>query len=367
MAVPILESHSGVHFQTDASLDFVIAAPSGIEAGDLLVAMVSVDWAGGNAWTVPEGWEIGVPKFNNSTYVEAAVFWKEAGGSEPSDYTFTCGTSDGSVFCGGILRISGANVDDPFNVWGTDIGVGNPADCPDVTTTIDDCLILRCFTGDNNTYTNNNTPVGHTVLWATDSSLGNDITSGCAHEDLESQGQPGAGGFTGFDTGRQWACSTVAIAPASAGATAALTGTLTTDSPTEADIRTGGKTLIITLTDDEWTADVGNDHGDTEALIAGIDGDVIDGTGWDAEVKVNMVFGDVTRDSATVVTIELQAEAGYDISATETITVTIPATALVGGVEVEADTTFEITSIDAPTKRKRRIIGRGIGRGIGRF
>jgi hypothetical protein len=153
-----------------------------------------------------------------------------------------------------------------------------------------------------------------------------------------------------------------------AGPTAALTGTLTTDSPTEADIRTGGKTLIITLTDDEWTADVGDDHGDTEALIAGIDGDVVAGTGWDAEVKANMVFGDVTREVDDVtVTIELQAEAGYDIAATETITVTIPAAALVGGEEVEADTTFEITSIDAPTKRKQRMVGRGIGRGIGRF
>jgi hypothetical protein len=101
--------------------------------------------------------------------------------------------------------------------------------------------------------------------------------------------------------------------------------------------------------------------------MAGIDGDVIAGTGWDAEVKANMVFGDVSRDSATVVTITLQAEAGYDIAATETITVTIPAAALVGGEEIEADTTFEITSIDAPTKRKQRMVGRGIGRGIGRF
>ncbi|MCP4091521.1 MAG: hypothetical protein GY746_17295, partial [Gammaproteobacteria bacterium] len=95
----------------------------------------------------------------------------------------------------------------------------------------------------------------------------------------------------------------------------ALSGTALTDSITESDIVTGGKTIILTLTGDTWVATVGADNAITDALIAGIDSAQSEGTGWDAEVKGNMVFGDVTRTSDTVVTIILAAEASYDITA----------------------------------------------------
>ncbi|MCP4090408.1 MAG: hypothetical protein GY746_11550, partial [Gammaproteobacteria bacterium] len=54
------------------------------------------------------------------------------------------------------------------------------------------------------------------------------------------------------------------------------------------------------------------------------------------------VFGDVTRTSDTVVTIILAAEASYDITAQETITATIPATALTAAGEVEASPVFTV-------------------------
>lgn len=87
---------------------------------------------------------------------------------------------------------------------------------------------------------------------------------------------------------------------------------------------------------------MGADNAITTALIAGIDSDKAEGTGWDAVVKANMVFGDITRTSDTVVTIILAAEAGYDITDTEIITVTIPATAVTSAVEIIADNTFSI-------------------------
>ncbi len=128
------------------------------------------------------------------------------------------------------------------------------------------------------------------------------------------------------------------------GAEAAITGTVT-DNITESDIKTvGGKTIIITLTGDEWVSTVGEDNAITTALIAGIDADGAEGAGWDAVVKNNMVHGDVDRDSATVVIITLGAEAGYDITTGETITVTIPATALEGGGEVVATPTFGVSA-----------------------
>ena len=121
---------------------------------------------------------------------------------------------------------------------------------------------------------------------------------------------------------------------------ATLTGTA--NNSTEADIVTGGGTIIITLSGDTWVATVGADNAITTALIAGIDSAQAEGTGWDAVVKANMVHGDVTRDSDTQVTILLGAEATYDITASEIITVTIPTTAVTSETEIVATPTVTI-------------------------
>ena len=126
--------------------------------------------------------------------------------------------------------------------------------------------------------------------------------------------------------------------------TCAVTGTIGAGVD-ESDIVTGGKTIILTLTNDTWAATLGADNGITDALIAGLSSDKAGVTGWDAVVQANMVFGDVTRTSATVCTIVLAAEATYDITSNETITITLPASALVlGAVAVVADSTFTISA-----------------------
>ena len=124
---------------------------------------------------------------------------------------------------------------------------------------------------------------------------------------------------------------------------AALTGTAA-DGATEAQIVSGGETIIITLTGDTWVATVGADNAITDALIAGIDSGSAEAAGWDAVVKANMVFGDITRDSTTQVTVLLAAESTYSITANETITVTIPASALTAATEITATPTFVITA-----------------------
>jgi hypothetical protein len=124
---------------------------------------------------------------------------------------------------------------------------------------------------------------------------------------------------------------------------AALTGTLADDA-TEAQIVSGGQTLIITLTNDTWDAAIGDNNSQTTDLINGIDSGGAETYGWDAVVKANMDFNDVTRTSATVVTITLGAEATYNITANETITVTVPAAAVAGGSPITATPTFDITA-----------------------
>lgn len=141
--------------------------------------------------------------------------------------------------------------------------------------------------------------------------------------------------------GGKWLLGTTA-----SGATAAITGTATS-SITESDIVTGGKTIIITLTDDTWkaagTGPIGS-TADTQAIIDGIDSAQAEAAGWDAEVKANLVpADDVTRTSATVCTITLPASASYDITAQETIEVTVPTVALVTGAgAITATPTFTV-------------------------
>ena len=81
--------------------------------------------------------------------------------------------------------------------------------------------------------------------------------------------------------------------------------------------------------------------------------------GWNNEVRDKIAVTDVVRTDATIVTITLDAEAGYDITANETITVTIPATALTSGTALVASPTFAITIIGGYKTYWRTMIGVG--------
>lgn len=129
------------------------------------------------------------------------------------------------------------------------------------------------------------------------------------------------------------------------GATAALTGTITTAN--EGDIVTGGKAIILTLTGDTWVTAGATFDAQRQNIINGLDSAQAEAAGWDAVVKVNEVVGSVVRTSDTVVTITLSAHATYDITATETITATIPATALTLAGAVVASPTFTVTATTA--------------------
>ena len=137
------------------------------------------------------------------------------------------------------------------------------------------------------------------------------------------------------------------------GATAAITGTATANID-ENDITTGGKTIIITLTGDTWkaagTGPIGS-TADTQAIIDGLDAATSPANGWNNEVRDKEVTTAVVRTSNTVATITLTAQIGYDVSATETITATVPTQALVtGAAAIIGSPTFTISALVAVFK-----------------
>ena len=124
--------------------------------------------------------------------------------------------------------------------------------------------------------------------------------------------------------------------------TVALTGSVTNDA--ETDIRTGSSQIILTLTDDSWVLDDGTFAAQRAAIIAGLVSAQGEANGWNNVVQAGIPVGNVVRTSNTLVTITLPALAGYDITAQETITVTVPAGALAqSGIAIAAVPTFDVT------------------------
>jgi hypothetical protein len=114
----------------------------------------------------------------------------------------------------------------------------------------------------------------------------------------------------------------------------AVTGTIL-DFIYEEDIVAGGKTIILTLTDETWAAAGSAFNNARAAIIFSITGSGTELFGWN-NVRATIPVTDVVRTSDTVVTITLSAIPTYSISANETLTFKAPASALAGSAQLTA-------------------------------
>lgn len=92
----------------------------------------------------------------------------------------------------------------------------------------------------------------------------------------------------------------------------------------------------------------GTFFGDTavqDALTAGLSSAQSEAAGWNAQVRD--VSGSITwvRTSATVATGTISARPSYNITAQETITDTVPGSALAGGSPLVATPTFTVAAV----------------------
>lgn len=107
-----------------------------------------------------------------------------------------------------------------------------------------------------------------------------------------------------------------------------------------------------------------------QEIINGMVGDSSDPHNWNVEVKGKISVNDVVRTNNTVCTITLDAEAGYDITANETVTMTMPNNALNGGNSCVATPSFVIAAASSgggPTityPQLEHVFYRGARRGI---
>jgi hypothetical protein len=117
---------------------------------------------------------------------------------------------------------------------------------------------------------------------------------------------------------------------------------------TESDIRTGGKTLVVTLSNAVWVDDIDTNASVKTVLLNGLKAT----TETDQWAKVLAKAGDASITKGTtagIINIILPAAADYDIAANQAIALTIPSSAINGmSFDVKATGTVTISSVVPP-------------------
>ena len=126
-------------------------------------------------------------------------------------------------------------------------------------------------------------------------------------------------------------------------------GTIIPGGCQESEIVAGGKTIVIELVGTDFVAAGATFDGQRQNIINGMDSAQAEAAGWDAVVKAELPVTAVVRTDANTVTITLSDFDGdpytaYQITANETVTVTIPATAVEGSVAIVCTPTFQISA-----------------------
>lgn len=134
-------------------------------AGDLLIAIIGHDYAKTATTSVPSGWATLIEEANNSVfYGDIRAYYKIATGSETGSATWVFNDSPNNDYVkGSIIVFSGVDVQNPINAYASasDTSINNDAIAPSVTTTVDNCLILRGYSirHPGGTYTFNQTKI----------------------------------------------------------------------------------------------------------------------------------------------------------------------------------------------------------------
>jgi len=195
----------------DNGTSLAINKPTGTVVGDLLVAAVATD---GNttASLAAAGWTV-VNVADQGGAVTFGVWWKLAGASESSTYSFTWSGSEQAY--GWIMRFTGHDPASPVDANSNDAGSGAAATSPSVTTTVDNALILRLGGFDDDDITAGDPGLsGHTAINMGDSGNGPATASGGSG--FVPQPAAGVSGTASFSlTGsEQYVTVTLGIAPA---------------------------------------------------------------------------------------------------------------------------------------------------------
>jgi hypothetical protein len=194
-----------------------------VNSGDLLIAAAATDedTSASIAAHAGQGWTL-IDRGASGGNVTLAVWWKIAGSSEPNSYTFSW-TGAAEQAYGWMMRFSGSATN-PIN--GTPATYNDSSSTPispAVTTTINNCLILRMGAFDDNSVTVGNPGLtGHTAITMNKSSSTAGSGVVCGGAGYLKQSTAGSSGTSTFSLTavKSARTLTLAIAPANTGTSA---------------------------------------------------------------------------------------------------------------------------------------------------
>lgn len=188
-------------------------------SGDLVLGLISDE--GNRTLDVPSTWNdiFGQLDHDGNSSFDFRAFWKVLSAAlTTQDFTITGGAT--AAWDCGVLRIQGAHASAPIHASASNVAQDTDAAvCPTVTTTVDNCLILRIIIIDNNPGAGVDYPAeiaeaGKIVLQHTLVTGGIQMYYSVAAHVKETAGVVGASGVWGdWATQRRSICVTIAIKP----------------------------------------------------------------------------------------------------------------------------------------------------------
>mgnify|MGYP002624377787 CR=1 FL=1 len=213
MPAPTYQSHATAAAAAAASI--ACNVPSGVADGDLLVARVYTLNNPDVTHSTPAGWTlIRVDATTNPTVNRVSTYSRIAA-SEPASYTFSFAGSPSDALAA-ISRVTGAHASSPIDAHASNLysATTTPHECPSVTTSVDECLLLL-FDALPIASTTETAPGGSTQQYQFVSSGGVTARSSLATKEAATAGATGANSWS-LSTARVGVATSVAIAPAAA-------------------------------------------------------------------------------------------------------------------------------------------------------
>ena len=207
----IYEAFAEAKAATDVT-SLVVPIPAGSTTDKLLIAAVAVDGGAAPTMTAAAGWTPLVT-VSNGANCGLALWWRIGDGTELGSYSFTWTGAEQAY--GWIMRFAEINPAGPINVTNTAVGTGGTAQCPTLTTTVDNTMILRLGGFDDDDITVDSAGMtAHTTITMDKSAVSttSSTSGGAAYAALAAAGSSGTANFT-LTASEEYATVTVAIAP----------------------------------------------------------------------------------------------------------------------------------------------------------
>lgn len=205
-------------YESASASSVVIPYPSGVTAGELLIAVVT-DSSGTAPTTNPGGWTLAASQSGPTTAPSITVWYKFATGSESGSVTFATNATAGRV-TGTMSRWSGVDQFTPLDTTpvSANSGVTSTFTMPSITTVTDGAMLIHALSMNASALTNEIDTLAGTTQFAVSTGTGR-CQKDC-YEERATAGATGTRAWTKTNSGTtlQWAGITVALRPDAGGA-----------------------------------------------------------------------------------------------------------------------------------------------------